>query len=634
MQAEKKSTMQYYFDAIKNTAAASTQEILGYSYHVLEAIPAFIGTQLSRQAIGKPKAPPFFSQLMHLSRSDLLLMMFVHWAAAMLTKTAQNDDNNYFSIPAWLGLCLISIVSSIIILRQQIRFFMHATILSIAYSKAYSDVTKTVREKVDASVCKPCTPGRYLKGDLRAAIVYLSQKLAITGLEFIPYIGFWLAQFSRIVLTGQVLSEYRLANDGLCDRHRAEYFHQHHRFVFTLGLMHYGMTKLLAAQTEWIPGLNRAHSEGPIDTILLMFFIGLVHHMRFPASVARATRHFYDPLMLIRAYISILIDLITPGVKKLFDNTTEKKKEKMSWECFRYHMIALYRHRITQISRQLLLPSACRDFREFQNDPIIKNYWPAVSEKLADYMGRILAMRDPALKIDSLRQFYMDYVAPIQEVADMLGFFLALSTPVILPLKIVAKSVGAISVGSGLQKRAAKILPAIAQRNEAATACMEFINSMPKGLGFLIIAALRSKAFIADFEALRNQLGTMAADYYSEKVQDLPEAPLPPTYEIKACAEEGNFVNLSLVKETPKTENPIPQKSPSELFKVVTQDEVRQATHPQRKGRAKIVPSSDDEFERVTSDEDTFNEMYSSNQFRNVGKTPTAVTATARPMAL
>lgn len=522
------TSAQYYFEILKKEIAASGDVIFRYTYPILEAVPAFISMQFKKQSSAQSKAPPVFWHILLLLGMDIIpmIVILIMQTRLIASSNSTEEKSSLQSLLAYFDFYLICLVGTALMMRQKISFFIHATILSIAYSKSYAELTDKTREKVDTAVCKTCTPGRFLKGDLRAVVVFITQTMMIQGMELIPGVGFLFALFSRIFLMGQVVTEYRLGNDGICDRHRAEYFHQHHKFIFMLGFMHYIATQLVAYQTKKTFGIDQSQIEGSMSTIMMLLFIGLAHHMSFPQSISKATRHCYDPLMIMRICVSETLDLIMPGMKKLFEHTIEKKKEgrheKMSWEKIRSHVISFYHNKTAKWAIKLLLPSLCRDIETLKTDPIIKHYWPSIAELLAEYMGRILAMRDPALKLNSLRDFYINYITPVQEVADILGFCLAICTPVILPIRIIAKSVWAISGLTGLQNQAMKALPAVAHRNDAVRTCMEFINSMPKGVGFLIIALLRNETFIADFKAAQKHLINAAGEYYSQEVKEMP----------------------------------------------------------------------------------------------------------------
>lgn len=514
------------FATIQHKVSESGLAIFHYLRDACRATPQFIGAQLSH-----PKAPKIFSQTALLFFYDIFWIMLVHCVYAVMTQSAEKNSEQSPSLSskdhamaAQLGFYFIAGVSTLLIFRQKMQFLVHSTLLSIAYPKAFDEATQSTRIKCDASVCGQCSSSRFIKGEIRTVIVYFAQLMTLNALQCLPYVGSMTAFFSQLLLTGQLMIEYRLANDGVCDRHRGEYTHQYLELPFALGFMHYVAAYVLASQVEWIPGLKRSDFDGVIRSVLMLYFVGLVHHMHFPKPVAKATRHFYDALMLTRFLVSSGIDLITPGLKKIFNTLAEEKKEKLSWKNCRHQINYFFQKKYVRQLLALFLPAICRDYRSFQKDPIIVCYWPSVFKKLVEFLDNVMLLRKPALGFASIMEFYQQYVVPAQEVVGVIGFLTPMLTIPILPLRVVAasgvfqllsKPIAAISNMTRFQQNANQAT-AVASQHHSVKDLMQSLSGMPRGAATLLVALMRDHDFMCDVKSLREFLHQSAVAQFAE----------------------------------------------------------------------------------------------------------------------
>lgn len=544
----------HFLENTQHHLSIVANNILRHAKSVCEAVPKFIGTQLANS-----KTPCMTYNTVMISAYDLLPILLVHYAQEQLAPTP-NAENNLLV----LGYSyLLTALTSVLLFRNKMRFLVHATLLPIVYTKEFEKALKD-RTQVSNSVCYGCTPGRLFKGDVRSLLVFvIGAQIVKPALKLFDVTSLFL-YFFHVMLYGQIIGEYRLGSDGICDRHRVEYYHQHYELFFLLGFLHLTLSKITSNSLYYLTSMPTYKMEDQIDSMILLYLIGLSYHTQFPKPVENASRHFYDAVAMIRSGVNAIMELIIPGAKKKLDNSAEKRKKNMSWIDVRYKMIRTYQNKYIKKLLTLLLPTICRDSSALMNDFLIKHYWPAVFKRVISSIEVLEKAKAPALAIASLKEVYDDYIAPIKPFID-----------------IVSKS-----TGLSLILACGKFLlhsNALRKRRPEANKFKNMYDSLgnlPKALYIIIIAALRDEKFTSDLSHLKKWMLHHVITHETEKADQrithfetatLPEANLDGVslFEVQPTAQ----VLDSQIQITLKCiEEPAVKKSPGGFVEISAND--------------------------------------------------------------
>lgn len=564
-------------DSIRTVAYQSVtqsgQTIFRYLRELISAIPASFGNQISN-----PKAPNIIFQTSQIFLYDLLPMMIVYWMHLWILSlnTAREEKTHCGPIEISLGVFSVAsyLFSNIFIMRKQIGFFVHVALLACVYPKALHEATDITRKKIITDVCKSCTTARYMKGELRSLIAYRAQLLVIQLLEFIPYalgffsrisgaavageyLGNFLGFFSRIALVGQWVGEYRLMNDGLCDRHRMEYFHQHWELFFALGIFHYVSLKgvMFSARVILPESWDLTILTEPLSTLFVFYLLALMHYATVPTeknkraalflpdAVLEAKRHFYDPTLSTRWLVTKTMDLIIPGVIKKFDDTIDKRHKKQkrksariivtphaktdmhfelieAEQSFVERLMIFYQRAGIQFFATLVLPRFCRSFDHFKQDFIIRELWLPIAKKLTELSETLLRLKSVALTCASLLDFYEEYVMPAQEYAGVLSCL----TPIAAcaDKRVIHFAVAIVSQLShvfNLSSRAGEATKIISKHSQSFQDIHTLFAGVPRGVVIIAIAFLRNKVFM---QSLEERLTALRKITYTEEMNRAP----------------------------------------------------------------------------------------------------------------
>lgn len=346
-------------------------------------------------------------------------------------------------------------------------------------------------------------------------------------------------------------------NDGLCDRHRMEYFHQHWELFFALGLFHYVSLKgfMISARMILPASLDLAILAEPLSTLLVFYVMALAHYATVPTqenkrpplflpdAVPEAKRHFYDPTLSTRWLVTKAMDLIIPGIIKKFDDTIDKRHKKQKSKSARMivtshaktdmhfelieaeksfveRFIIFYQRPAIQFFATLALPAFCRDFEHFKCDFIIRELWLPIAKKMTESLEMILRLKNAALAFASLLDFYEEYVMPAQEYAGVLSCL----TPIAAcaDKRVIHFAVAIVSQLSrvfNLGSRAGEAAKIVSKHSQSFQDFHTLFAGVPRGAVIIAIALLRNKVFM---QSLEERLKALRKLTYTEEMNRAP----------------------------------------------------------------------------------------------------------------
>ena len=583
---------------LRRISPLSATSIIRHARRTVAGVPEFIGVMMSH-----PKAPKIFSDAVKIFLNDLLPMAAIHAAYAYLTYPEEEKNNvEAHSIAAIIGVYFIYVLTALLLVPQRLRLLAHTTTLALGYPARFDDVSQSAKARqLKTNICDHCTAGRYVKGEFRSAmIVYFALLGVVRVMSGMPLLGWLIAPGLQVLLNAQVVGEYRLANDGVCDRHRMVYYRQYPEFFIALGLCQFMVTRAIAWQFSFIPGVKMSDMESAVTPVVLLYFMGLAHHVYFPDPVKEVTRRLHDPLSVTRAAVSGLFDLLIPGALKQFDRWVMNQK-KMSWkksachEWLQYFQVFMT-HRCTKRSMQLFLPRMYRDLDYFLQDWAVRQYWPAVSRKSLMAGKELLDRRDVILKFGSMSEFYEAYIKPMRQGATIANLAMMIVLPPMsaaleaMPYLAMAVNYlgtavtligGIASVQSGTKEVAMKAK----EKSKSVSDFLSLFQGMPKGVVILLIGLLRNEQFVTQFKAflmrlqqktnecVTSQSGCQAryvdedARHYAESFRNIlwdEDSRLPP---------QRSEADLIVVDEPPRS--PQHRIAPDDGFDFATQDGTR-----------------------------------------------------------
>ncbi|PIZ04340.1 MAG: hypothetical protein COY58_04755 [Gammaproteobacteria bacterium CG_4_10_14_0_8_um_filter_38_16] len=638
---------------------AESSQIVFYDMRkIVSAIPTSIGMQISN-----PEAPQLFFQTAQIAAIDLLPMLFFYWVHVTMLSVFQSKENDAvaWQVMSKLGITASYLLVSTLLFRKKMGFFAHSTLLSVVCPKAFDKATMHLRIKSNSDFCKKnCTTARRVKGEARALLAYVIQQSMIPVLEFTPYaigvlisklgiayasvlgehIGWMLGVASRISHNGQFIVEARLANDDICDRHRTAYLHQHPELFLAVGLLHYfinnglylayrvmqfsfsllGLSELALPQIMLNTFLFFSETSsliaGPLATLSLFYLIGLMHYasvpteknknpyLLLPSVDEKVSRHFYEPMMIVRNMIAEMLDLLIPGVIKKFDAMVEARKQFYKQKRRNNQVIKksqsdefelieapdkTYTEQVMHFLKQsavqkflrLALPALFHNVNNMKQDFIVREHWLLVAKKATKSIDIVLTFKDVITGCASMVEFYQTYIEPIQEHAILLSFF----TPFALFAnakvgRLCATGASSFAGFLGLPNNAQKFTHVVSNHNPALKDMLTLFAGVPNGVLVIVIALLRNEIFVGFLKAESEKLKKMVQ---AEACRNIPDCDFDPS--------TAHFSNPS----TADAEKPMALQKDTSFEVVSDEDDCDQPTVKSQTCRMFAVEADSDE---------------------------------------
>lgn len=481
-----------------------------------------------------PEAPPLISSSLRIA-IDIASIFFLHVAFSYFTTPEKpNEPTTLELYTGRLGYYFLWNISALLILRNQLRKKMHLAVLQIAFPEKFS---KSHQCFVKDDVCAHCTAKRIVEGEFRTIVVFSIQNTVVDVIAATPYVGWYLSVVPYLFLYGQMIVEYRLGSDGVCDRHRTIFNLQYPELSVAIGLVQFTIARILAcAILFFIPLLRADVALSCCNDFVALYMIGLLYHTHLPPVVSKSDRYTWCELTnLIRRSIAFLMDLMIPGVMKKIDLYAMKQKDRSEAKKNIFSKFAtlnvIRKNAWVQRVAMVAFPQAFYNSNAFMHDPIFKLYWPCVLQKITELLRKILDSRKLITSGGTCFEIYQRYVLPAQKSAAAAGLVLTLFSPAVSTMycasrlmSMTGRLIGLVSNIGGVKNGVEEIALKAQEKNKSMADFMGLMTGVPKGVVMLLIALLRDEAVV---NALTKQLNAWRKTLQAHQTQRLALCDFP-----------------------------------------------------------------------------------------------------------
>lgn len=390
MPEETKSGWSVYglFNSAYQVASQSFSEVWTETVEQVKAVPSFVKTMYSEKetrTVVKNAGVVIATDLVPIIAAQATMMAIDSYVTG-----GSGDPSFLLSAGAYLARWATRIFTT----RQTIEALTRIGVLQAKQSSIFDKATEDVRNKVSKKVCEDCSTLRFIKGSIRAPLVYAAHQAVIALLEKLVGGKMVFAGYDFIVdgysaqVIGELIAKYRLANDGLCDRHQHEFIKEFWERVFTLGLPVVIIRKLISALIETYTGIDASYVSPMLESFISIAMVGLAHHIDFPEPVKESER-WSTPVSAVEEVTAYAMDKIAPDAielgKRMFSQDGEPFDYRKAYKLF----VNFYKDPKTQTVLMFVLPKMYLGGREFVNDDVVRNYWPPLQESVIEVLDGI-----------------------------------------------------------------------------------------------------------------------------------------------------------------------------------------------------------------------------------------------------
>lgn len=328
-----------------------------------------------------------------------------------------------------LGLGIAQGTTYALTFRQAFEAFSRATIMQAKQASIYDTATEKTREKVSDEVCKQkgkeCSQMRYIKGNVRSPLFYVSHQIAIYALknflgEYANIYGFNLFVDGYLALAfGQMIMDYRLANDGLCEPHQAIYNKQYWERGLNIGLPVIFTSKLTSQFLEMATGVHHSLYKPMLETFMAVIMVGVAHHIKLPPSVKETDRFIVNPVSFVRDAAAYCLDKVTPDLQSqaqaLMSTPGEPVKYHKKYQTYKENYLTIYLEPSLQVIIKCLLPPMYSSLNAFVNDPVFRQFWPEMRDGLLQLLSQVELRQQQAKGKKIVPKKMKPFVTPIKK---------------------------------------------------------------------------------------------------------------------------------------------------------------------------------------------------------------------------
>lgn len=376
------------FNSTWTMAKESWDEVWSETTEQLRAVPKFVKTVRSEKdsrSIAKNAGVVI--------ATDLVPIIAAQAGMVALESTFSSPGMDpSFAISA--SLFLARWATRVFTFRQSTEALTRTGVLQAKQASIFDDATKKSRNKLDNDVCKDCSTLRYLKGGVRSSLTYVAQQQVIALLNkllggYLSVAGYDLIVDSYAAqVIGQLIIDYRLANDGLCERHQHEYNWEFWERIFALGLPAVVIRKIITGLIESYTGVDSSYYGSMVESFIAIAMVGLAHHIRLPKPVKESQR-WPNPASSMRSVMAYGLDKVGPDVIEFGKQMFAKQGEPFDYRHAYSVFVNFYKNPKTQTVMMFIVPKMFLGGKEFVNDEVVRDYWPPLQKSIIQTLGKI-----------------------------------------------------------------------------------------------------------------------------------------------------------------------------------------------------------------------------------------------------
>ncbi|MDF1654667.1 MAG: hypothetical protein P1U34_06090 [Coxiellaceae bacterium] len=373
----------------------SGSECLLYALQQVGAIPHLVHTiKIS------PHTRKIFAHGSRITLQHLLPLVVAHATHQFLQRqvgaSSLINDSDWLNTVVGIPMTLISIAMTCFHYHHMLAVTIKSAILVLDHKKAFHNASHPrpsaeQRAQRTHPVCRECSSMRFIKGEVRSYIAYFFM-LGVIGIvsSVLPrMMGKPLAFLLSCQLYGELFLEYRLADEGVCDRHRDKYFRQNPELSISLGAMLALACWAVTSAIESQIGIQQDTLDFGIKSLFSLFFLGLTYHMPLPAPIKQSDR-WLSPLSWLRAGVAFAVDLTADGVKKQTKQLLRQQRNKpLELEKKIAAVSSALSHPYVQKIKPYVIPKFLRSLQDALQDSVLKNYVSEILQHGIDFAAEV-----------------------------------------------------------------------------------------------------------------------------------------------------------------------------------------------------------------------------------------------------
>ncbi|MDF1797305.1 MAG: hypothetical protein P1U63_12285 [Coxiellaceae bacterium] len=358
----------------------SSADCLLYALQQVGAIPHFVHTiKIS------PHTRHLFANGSRVFIQHLLPLVAAHAIHQKLQRLVYSghafSNSDWFNTTVSVPMTLISVAMTCFHYRHMLAVTLKSAVLVLDHKKAFHNASHpkpSIAQKAQKTheVCRDCTSMRFIKGEVRSYIAYFFMLSVIGAVNSVlpTVVGKPLAFLLGCQLYGELFLEYRLADEGVCDRHRSVYFHQNPELSISLGAMLALSCWAITSTAENYLGIQQDTLDFGIKSLFSLFFLGLTYHMPLPTPT-KQTERWLSPLSWLRAGVAFAVDLTADGVKKQTKQLLrQRRKQPLHLEEKLNNVATALNHDYVQAVKPYVIPKFLHSIQDALQDSVLKDY--------------------------------------------------------------------------------------------------------------------------------------------------------------------------------------------------------------------------------------------------------------------
>ncbi|MDF1761720.1 MAG: hypothetical protein P1U40_14395 [Coxiellaceae bacterium] len=388
---------------VQNTALwglNSSADCLLYALQQVGAIPHFVHTiKIS------PHTRHLFANGSRVLLQHLLPLVAAHAIhqkfQRLVYSNPQLNNTDWFNATVGIPMALISIAMTCFHYRHMLAITIKSAILVLDHKKAFHNAAQpqpSAKQKAQKTheVCRDCTSMRFIKGEVRSYIAYFFMLgvIGVVGGVLPTVVGKPLAFILGCQLYGELFLEYRLADEGVCDRHRSEYFRQNPELSISLGAMLALTCWAVTSTTENYLGIQQDTLDFGIKSLFSLFFLGLTYHMPLPRPIKQSER-WLSGLSWLRAGVAFAVDVAADGAKRVTKQELRKqRKQPLHLEEKLKTIAAALNHTTIQKFKPYIIPDFLHSIQNALQDSVLKDYVSEILHYGIDFAVEVRKNKD------------------------------------------------------------------------------------------------------------------------------------------------------------------------------------------------------------------------------------------------
>lgn len=383
-----------------------------YSYKTIAFLFEQVGVlpKVVYEAVNHPPTKKWVKHLAHITAVDLIPLVLVSYTHHLLQTMGQNylnqqndpegeplTTNSYMAIQT--GLYLLSVANWTFSTHQKLKLLVDTTLVTLEAPVAVNGI----HASPPSTICVEanCSTLRFLQGSVRDLTTYFATEAAISLVGFVPIIGGTTSAMLTVYHRGRYVLTVVLPD--LCNRHQMIYLREHSELALSLGLGHAASAHVVNSMIESATGISPIFYKATIDQITLLTHMAVAAQLRLPPATLSSNRSQIDPVQVYQDGIGYTFDIFSKGLKTMLLHRERPRSVKEMVKTVPWTKISANIDRVRSFPlAYILLPKSLLSFQAFIHDPIARDLWPVIQDKLINALKLFQTIKEhSAVKLSS-----------------------------------------------------------------------------------------------------------------------------------------------------------------------------------------------------------------------------------------